>query len=431
MTALNRAFIKAYRAPHRAGSSGGPHLPMTAMAADQPRPMGLGGPLFASACWDVDAGVGGESALWGHGVSQVSPEEPVAATILRVDASHAEQANGSTPRAVRSPHWVFVPITRREQQTKATDSAATQDVVPEHPAAGWRSLNLRERQRPEPAAVESKARLTQPTAQQNFQPVKAEPTNFVVKPPTTAQAVEKVTAAAAVVTSPTQEPALEPRANWLQPALEVDQFRWPDACQCIVAFAGGALDQCARKILNAARSGRRVVMVSGHERGEGRTTFLLCLAQRLSVIGVKTALVDGDFANPQLARRLGLVPETGWDDVLAGEVELAEVMIDSLQDKLSLVPAVGRLRSTGQIQPQAWTAALDALRTHYQVVLLDTPPADDFLAWESGAIAGIDSAIVVQRGAAPRSTTPRIARELRVRDICPVGHIQNFVDETN
>ncbi len=430
MTALNRAFIKAYRAPHRAGSSGGPHLPMTAIAADQPRPMDVSGPLFTSACWDVDAGVGGESAHWGNGVSQVSPEEPVAATIVRVDTSHVEPTNAS-PRSVRSPHWVFVPITRREQRTKSTDEAATIVVAPEHPAAGWRSLNLRDRQRPESAAVESKVGHVQPAAQPKFLPIKAEPTNFVVKPSPIAQGVENVTAEAVDTTSPTQEPALAPRANWLRPALEVDQFRWPDACQCIVAFAGGALDQCARKILNAARSGRRVVMVSGHERGEGRTTFLLCLAQRLSVIGVKTALVDGDFANPQLARRLGLVPDAGWDDMLAGKAELAEVMIDSLQDKLSLAPAVGRLRSTGQIQPQAWTAALDALRTHYQVVLIDTPPANEFLDWESDTLAGIDSAIVVQRGAAARSTTAQIAHELRVRDISPLGHIQNFVDETN
>ncbi|MEX1222997.1 MAG: hypothetical protein WEA31_00490 [Pirellulales bacterium] len=404
---------------------------MTAIAADQPRPMDVSGPLFTSACWDVDAGVGGESTPWGHGVSQVSPEEPVAATIFRIDEAHAAQANASTPRAVRSPHWVFVPITRREQPTKSAAESVSDAVAPEHPAADWRSLNLRNRQRPAPAPVETSIRIIGPAAQPKFQPIKAESAPFAIKQSTSTPAGEKVSAEVGDAKPPSDVPAVEPRANWLRPALEVDQFRWPDACQCIVAFAGGALDQCARKILNSARSGRRVVMVSGHERGEGRTTFLLCLAQRLSVIGVKTALVDGDFANPQLARRLGLVPDAGWDDVLAGKVDLAEVMIDSLQDKLSLAPAVGRLRSTDRIEPRAWSGALDALRTHYQVVLIDTPPANEFLDWESDTIAGIDSAIVVQRGAAARSTTARIAHELRLRDICPLGHIQNFVDESN
>ncbi len=65
--------------------------------------------------------------------------------------------------------------------------------------------------------------------------------------------------------------------------------------------------------------GRRRVALIGAERAVGRTTVAMSLARRAAAQGASCVLVDADFAQPELAPRLGIVAELGWSQVVGGQ----------------------------------------------------------------------------------------------------------------
>jgi Mrp family chromosome partitioning ATPase len=83
-------------------------------------------------------------------------------------------------------------------------------------------------------------------------------------------------------------------------------------------------------------------------------------------------MVDGDFHNPQLARQLGVLPEAGWEDVLSGRLPLPEVLIESNEDQLALLPLRAPVHKSDSLTRGPRTAStLESLRHSYQLVLVD------------------------------------------------------------
>jgi Mrp family chromosome partitioning ATPase len=161
-------------------------------------------------------------------------------------------------------------------------------------------------------------------------------------------------------------------ASPLRPVLEIDAVRWPTLCESLLAQYSAQFNRLAEEVRLNAEHGQRVVAISGVARGEGRTTLALCLAQILSSAG-KIAIVDADFASPSLGTQLGVATELGFDGVLRGEAELAEVLIESLDNQLAILPLPGEPR---EVSPSAHAigTALAELAEHYEVVLVDAGP---------------------------------------------------------
>lgn len=157
---------------------------------------------------------------------------------------------------------------------------------------------------------------------------------------------------------------------------EVDHFHWPAICTRIAEVAGNELEQVAETIAQLNSPPGRVVAVGGCRRGEGATTLLLCTAARLAQRNLKVLVVDADLDEAQLSRRLGLVAEHGWEEVLAGRLALADVIVQSSTEHVAVLP----LRD-----PTAYSLAtlerlaehLDTVRSAYDVVLVNVGPWDD------------------------------------------------------
>jgi Mrp family chromosome partitioning ATPase len=201
-------------------------------------------------------------------------------------------------------------------------------------------------------------------------------------------------------------------AETLAPALEVESFLWPEICEQLLEQAGEAFGHWANQLIAEARSGRRLIMLSGATRGEGRTTALLCLARTLAQRGARTVVVDADFQKPGLAAALGVAAPAGWEDVLATGVPLEEVLILSNEEQLTLLPLGDQVE-----QPQHLARALQApvgLRTlaeQFDVVLVDAGPV-----YGDGATAGLllqqlsDASVILTRNA--RAGDGAASREL-------------------
>ncbi len=193
--------------------------------------------------------------------------------------------------------------------------------------------------------------------------------------------------------------ASEPAPSWARPAYEVEQFIWPDVCRQLVSNTGGQLDAIAKILLKKTRSGHKSVYISGAGRGHGCTTVLLCLAQRLASIGVSCALVDADFERPGLVQSLGVAPVAGWEDVAREGHGIAEVMIQSQEDHLAVLPLRRPMEEPRMLMNDLhWPVTMSALKQQYQIVLVDgsscsSESADTLLSL--GPQASMDMAILV------------------------------------
>jgi Mrp family chromosome partitioning ATPase len=141
--------------------------------------------------------------------------------------------------------------------------------------------------------------------------------------------------------------------------------------------------------------------------------------------------VDADLGNPELARRLALLPEAGWEEVVAGQVALAEVLIESVADRLAILPWCGP-RSTGgetMLTHPPRRDTLEPLRADYDLVLIDLGAIGIGTA-ESAAPSGdpwLDAVVLVHDvRQTPRQRLRRIQEYLETANVPQAGIAENF-----
>jgi len=220
------------------------------------------------------------------------------------------------------------------------------------------------------------------------------------------------------------------RGTGLEPQLQVDRFLWPRVCQRLSGTAGRALDELAHGLAAMAHRRGRVVAMTACRRGEGVTTLALCAAQRLARAGRRVVLVDADAGHAEMARRLGLLPEFGWEDVLCGRLPLNEVLVQSIDDRMTLLPLNDPAACCGRTRSQI-VESLHQLREHYDLVLVNLPPLEDSPeadAWrEIGLAETFDLAVLVRdmRSGADRGLD-EACRPLRDEGLSQVAVVENF-----
>ncbi len=224
-------------------------------------------------------------------------------------------------------------------------------------------------------------------------------------------------------------------------AFEVDHFSWPDLCGKLLEQQSSQFDQLVGQLVTESALGRKVVAITGSRRGDGRTTLALALVRRLAATAVKVVVVDADFEVPQLAARLGMTLQSGWENVLTDGLPVWDGLVESLNDRLAILPLAPRPgNNSGQPTPTEFVAKhadairqhLEALRKEFDVVLVDAGAVKavrpDAKPRGPLALAGsLDSAIMVSDA---RVTAPGRAAELQRRlleaNIIPLGIAENF-----
>lgn len=238
----------------------------------------------------------------------------------------------------------------------------------------------------------------------------------------------------AIVPPPAPEPLPEkdPPAQHAgqRAAFEVDRFLWPELCQRLMAAASWS--EASRELAAASREGQQVFVIASQQRGEGRSTLALCLAQRLAEKKLRVTLVDADFHRPQLARSLKLLPATTWDEVLRGNLSLTESWIESVEDGVTLLPLKDGADTTGLIGNPRLKELFSLLRRLSDVVLIDAGSLEDFSDREVLALLGgtaqVDGAIIVRdvrkTGVKDLDQAPKCLDAL---GIARVDVVENFV----
>jgi polysaccharide biosynthesis transport protein len=128
------------------------------------------------------------------------------------------------------------------------------------------------------------------------------------------------------------------------------------------------------RVLGEARP--RLIMVTSAVPREGKSVFAAELARNTAAAGWRVLLLECDFGCPSLSRHFGLRPGPGLCEILSGSMlGSTESVMHHPEPHLNVITA-GRVRGDSQelLASKRMSALLTAVRSQYDLVILDTPP---------------------------------------------------------
>lgn len=152
----------------------------------------------------------------------------------------------------------------------------------------------------------------------------------------------------------------------------------------------------------------RVIMLTSAQPGEGKSTTAANLALAYAQAGNRVLIMDADLRKPTMHKVFNKTNRVGLTSLLAGHRQIAEIPMDSTIDNLDVL-------TSGPIPPnpsellasKKMTALLVELKDHYDIIIVDTPPA----------IAVTDAAILSSRcdGVIMVVDSGKVKREMALR----------------
>jgi capsular exopolysaccharide synthesis family protein len=119
----------------------------------------------------------------------------------------------------------------------------------------------------------------------------------------------------------------------------------------------------------------RSILLTSAGPGEGKTTAAVHLAISHAEQGKKTLLIDGDLRRPSVHRKFGLSPETGFSNVLTGELPWRDVLIPMAgRPNLVIMPAGPPSHRAADLVGPRIGDLLDEFAKEFDLVILDGPP---------------------------------------------------------
>jgi exopolysaccharide/PEP-CTERM locus tyrosine autokinase len=188
------------------------------------------------------------------------------------------------------------------------------------------------------------------------------------------------------------------------------------------------------------RRSTRLIMVTSARPGEGKTFTALNLAFAFaSERDVKALLVDVDTQRSTMPNILGISGETGIVDVLAGNLGLSEVLIQTNIPNLMILPAGRGGPHVPELLSSNEMAALMTEMTQRfadRFIILDTPPC--MASSDAATLAPLVGQIVfvveahttqqaeIEAGLSMLSTCPRISLLLNKSDTLATEHFGSY-----
>jgi chain length determinant protein tyrosine kinase EpsG len=121
---------------------------------------------------------------------------------------------------------------------------------------------------------------------------------------------------------------------------------------------------------------QKTVALVSPSHSEGRSHLAANLAIVFSQLGERTLLIDADLRQPRQHTLFKLQGLYGLSDLLAGRADLSVVTkIPAFRD-LSLLPAGTIPPNPVELISRDFKNCLQQLQTHFDVILIDTPPAE-------------------------------------------------------
>ncbi|MEN0012511.1 MAG: polysaccharide biosynthesis tyrosine autokinase, partial [Solirubrobacteraceae bacterium] len=147
----------------------------------------------------------------------------------------------------------------------------------------------------------------------------------------------------------------------------------------------------------------KTIVVTSAQAQEGKTTVAWNLASVTALAGSRVLLIEADLRRPVLAQRLGVAARAGLSEILAGMAGIEDALIKLPRDSDDLGPRPHVILA-GAVPPSpmplfergALASLLQTLKPHYDLIIIDTPPAT-VVADALTIIGHVDAAVAVAR----------------------------------
>ncbi|HLH03522.1 MAG TPA: CpsD/CapB family tyrosine-protein kinase [Bryobacteraceae bacterium] len=152
------------------------------------------------------------------------------------------------------------------------------------------------------------------------------------------------------------------------------------------------------KILHHPRK-PQFVLISSATSGDGKTVTSINIAASLALkTDALVLLIDGDLRRPSVARTLGISPEPGLNDVLAGKMPLEKAIVRAAElPNLHILPAGEcSTRAADLLDSDRWRSLVATVRTRFTSVICDAPPIATVADYELLQLAA-EAVILVAR----------------------------------
>ncbi len=175
---------------------------------------------------------------------------------------------------------------------------------------------------------------------------------------------------------------------------------------------------------NDARQAALAVVSAGS--GEGRSYIAANLAVLFSQLGKRTLLIDADMRKPRQHKIFALPGRVGLSTVLSGRAGWDAVNEIKSLPSLWVLPA-GAVPPNPQelLAGTGFPRLIAALRSTYEVILIDTPPATHWADASTIASRAGAALMVACRDATSVPRVSHLADELRQFGVTIVGAVLN------
>lgn len=181
---------------------------------------------------------------------------------------------------------------------------------------------------------------------------------------------------------------------------------------------------------NDARQAALAVVSPGS--GEGRSYITANLAVLFSQLGKRTLLIDADMRRPRQHRIFGLPGRIGLSSVLAGRAGWDAVSEIKALPGLWVLPAGSTPPNPQELLARpGFGKLIQALRSSYEVILVDTPAAGQWADANTIATRAGAALMLACRDATSVPRVSKLANDLRQFGVTIVGAVLNGAAAAN
>jgi len=172
-------------------------------------------------------------------------------------------------------------------------------------------------------------------------------------------------------------------------------------------------------------NGRKALVVSSADSGEGRSYIAANLAIVFSQLGARTLLLDADLRKPRQHQIFALPEGQGLSTILSGRSDHKAFPVPGMT-RLSVLPA-GPLPPNPQelLSRPMFATFMKELNAIYDVIIIDTPPSRHYADVQSVTYRAGDALVVTRKNHTSVATTQKVIRELAATGARVVGTVVN------
>lgn len=172
----------------------------------------------------------------------------------------------------------------------------------------------------------------------------------------------------------------------------------------------------------------QVLAITSSIPGEGKSTIVCHLAAAYASLGHQIVLVDADMRKPNVHRIFGISNRFGLSSLLRNQKTLEDVLV-SPQPNLAILPSGPVTATPAELLHMGLSEVIEQLKTRFDVVLIDCPPALGFA--DSSAVANMAEGVllVVGAGTTEQQLVAGSLRQLRGVRANVLGVILNRVSD--